>query len=300
MIRHLSLVLALGLTSFAQAAPHGILPTFSKLKSPSVLNQTRIGDNASKLVYYGGPVIGNVKIYTVFWGDHVNATVTKGIGDFFSTTVNSTYMDWLSEYNTNLKAVDGREGTQQKIGRGTYVSEIQITPANVKTDLLNEEIQAELDHQIALGKLPKPDANSLYMIFFPPGITIAVDGAKSCQQLCAYHEGFVSPSHGNIFYGVMPDMDGACRLGCGFQPAYFDSVTEVTAHELIEAVTDPFPTPGDKPAYPQAWNTTKGEEIGDLCSAHDTTLTTKGLTYVLQQEFDNQTQACAPGPYQSP
>ena len=41
-------------------------------------------------------------------------------------------------------------------------------------------------------------------------------------------------------------------------------------------------------------------EIGDLCADNNTQLTTQGLTYTLQQEFDNVAGACTPGPFQSP
>ena len=74
-------------------------------------------------------------------------------------------------------------------------------------------------------------------------------------------------------------------------------MTEVTSHELIEAITDPFPTPGATPAYPQAWNTTDGNEIGDLCAGNDTQLSTAAGNFVLQQEFDNSINGCAKGPY---
>jgi hypothetical protein len=164
----------------------------------------------------------------------------------------------------------------------------------------DKDIQAELDAQIDAGKLAKADGDTLYMIYFPPGISITIEGSASCQAFCAYHEGFKSQKYGNVFYGVMPDLGGACSFGCGGAGTRFDTLTSVSSHELIEAVTDPFPTPGNSPAYPQAWNTTDGNEVGDLCAGNDTTLSTQGLTYNLQQEFDNATHACAPGPYHSP
>lgn len=54
-------------------------------------------------------------------------------------------------------------------------------------------IQSELAAQITAGHLPAPvndtqgNANSFYMIYFPPGVTINLDGFISCQQFCAYH-----------------------------------------------------------------------------------------------------------------
>ena len=291
------IVAALALSGIANAGPHGIYPTRQQRELNHVLSVPRV---PPKLLYYGGPVLANVKTYSIMWGGSVDSTTQKQIGGFLSATVNSTYMDWLKEYNTTIKSVDGRQGTNQKLGRGTYVKQITITPANTSVKLDDKDIQAEIEKQIDSGALPKPDGNTLFMIYFPPGISITIDTMASCMAFCAYHEGFVSQKYGNIFYGVMPDQGGACSLGCGFSPTPFDSLTEVSSHELIEATTDPFPTPKDKPAYPQAWNTTDGNEIGDLCAGNATNLTTQGLTYTLQAEFDNTTGKCTTASYKSP
>lgn len=289
-------VLVLVFATVASAAPHGIYPTKQMKFLNSILSHKPTTD-APKVLYYGGPVIANVKVYSVYWGANVDAGTTAKIGGFFSATVNSTYMDWLKEYNTSIKAVDGRQGTNQAIGRGSYAGEFTITPKNTSATLADPDIQAEIDLQVAAGALPKPDNNTLFMIYFPAGITITIDGQASCQAFCAYHEGYVSKSFGNVFYGVMPDMGGACSLGCGFQSDPFANMTEVTSHELIEAITDPFPTPGSTPAFPQAWNTTDGNEIGDLCAGNDTQLSTAAGAFTLQQEFDNASNGCAKGPY---
>ena len=288
--------------SLAQAAPHGIYPTRSQRALEQIFSfkmASSTKDGAQKLEYYGGPVLANVKVYSVMWGASVDATTQKQIGDFFSNTVNSSYMDWLKEYNTSVTGINGHAGTNQTIGRGSFAGQITITPTNTATNLDDAAIQTELDQQVTKGVLPKPDANTLFMTYFPAGITITIDGQASCQAFCAYHEGFTSQTNGNIFYGVMPDQGGACALGCGFGAA-FDNLTAVSSHEMIEATTDPFPTPATSPAFPQAWNTTDGNEIGDLCVGTSTQLTTQGLSYNLQQEFDNASAACAAGPYQSP
>ena len=292
----LALLSAVLMSTFAHA--NRILPVRSF--SEKMMLSTPAPAAAQKVVYYGGPVIANVKVMAVFWGSSIDATIQKQIGGFYSTTTDSTYFDWLKEYNTGSKAVDGRAGTNQSIGRGSYIGSVTITPSIAKTSINDTDIQAELDLQIAKGVLPKADSNTLYMIYFPGGVSITIDNQTSCTAFCAYHNGFASKTHGNVFYGVMPDMtSGACAFGCGFAAA-FDNVTEVSSHELIEAVTDPFPTPGSNPTFPQAWNTTDGNEVGDLCAGNATQLTSKGLSYNLQQEYDNTISGCTSGPFQSP
>ena len=245
----------------------------------------------SKLVYFGGPVIGNVKIVVVFWGSKVDAPTQSGIGDFYTAVTKSSYMDWLKEYNTDIKAVDGRDGTNQQIGRGSYAGAITIQPKVTSGTIDDAAIQDELQAQIDSGKLPKPDGNTLYMTYFPPGLKITAFGAASCSEFCAYHGFKGDPKSDHFYYGVMPDLGGACSFGCGFA-AHMTNVTAISSHEFIEAITDPFPTPGTTPAYPQAWNTTDGSEAGDLCAGTNNSLKAGSKTFAVQSEWDNSANGC--------
>lgn len=253
------------------------------------------------LLYYGGPVISHVKTVVVYWGSRVDPQITQNIGGYYTAMANSTYLDWLDEYATLGTAVDGRKGTQQHIGRGKFVAEVTITPSNPSTRIDDVEIATELQAQIDAGHLPKPDADTLFMTYFPPGVTITVDGMQSCQDLCAYHSFKGAPDTAHFYYGVMPDLGGACAWGCGFGTTRFDSVTAISAHEFMEAITDPFPTPGSNPAYPQAWNTTDGSEIGDICaSSGNNSLAAGKLTYAVQSEWDNKSASCTRSNWTSP
>ena len=283
----------------ATKASYGIYPTKSALWPKPGHRPSRAGKY--QVLYYGGPVISNVRVYAVFWGSSVDADVQHKIGGFYAATVNSTHMDWLSEYNTDIKAVDGRPGTNQSFGRGSFGREITIIPTHTSKNLDDKDIQAEIDLQVANNVLPTPDGNTLFMIHFPPSVNITIEGMTSCQNFCAYHYGFKSQTLGNVFYGVIPDFKtGACSFNCGFSQEAFDSTTIISSHELLEAMTDPFPTPGSNPAYPQAWNTTSGDEIGDLCAVSSTPLKVQNMTYLLQKEYSNAAGSCASGPYQSP
>jgi hypothetical protein len=289
-----ALAVSVVLTTAASAAPHGILWADGARPLPLSTNKSLRSAAAGKLQYYGGPVISHPKVYAVFWGDNVDSETQSKIGPFFANMLDSTYMDWLTEYNTNVPAVDGRQGTNQTINRGSFAGSFTIAPANTGTSLTDAMVQAELDAQIASGKLPPATDDSLYMIYFPAGISISIDTQASCSTFCAYHEGFKSPRNGqSTFYGVMP----TCGFGCGTAGSAFDSLTVVSSHECMEAITDPFPTPGDKPAYPQAWNDAGGQEIGDLCASGNATVTGHGITSAVQWEWDNASNACAQGPW---
>ena len=84
---------------------------------------------------------------------------------------------------------------------------------------------------------------------------------------------------------------------CGYT---FGDSTVVSSHELAEATTDNIPTPGSNPKYPQAWNTTDGYEIGDLCEGYTGTLTAGKTSYTVQQIYSNAIASCTSGNYTSP
>jgi hypothetical protein len=288
MTRLAAVLAVLSFSGLASAAPHGILRARG---ASAFVADPKSGD----LAYYGGPVISNARVYAVYWGDNVAAETKRGIPAFLENMLDSTYMDWLNEYNTSRQAVDGRMGTNQTIGRGTYAGAYTIQPQHTSTQLMDEEIRQELEAQIKAGKLPPNDGNTLYMTYFPAGVGIEIAGMRSCQTFCAYHEGFKTAAGSPVFYGIMPVCGG---YGCGFGDA-FGNLTVVSSHEAIEAITDPFPTPGNSPAYPQAWNTTNGEEIGDLCASSASTLTGHGVTSRVQGQYRNSTHSCYNGPWRS-
>jgi hypothetical protein len=81
----------LGLFSQSVLAGSRLFPTLSLREAPK----------AKTVLYFGGPVISNVKIVAVFWGPKVDADTQARIGDYYTAATNSSYMDWLTEYNTD-------------------------------------------------------------------------------------------------------------------------------------------------------------------------------------------------------
>jgi hypothetical protein len=282
----------LALSTLAEAK-NVFTPTHYVEKSHA-LTMFQAANAAGALKYYGGPVIPNAKVTVVIWGNNVQKDIIATTPDFFNSLTKSDMMDWMDQYNTAGKGLDGRDGTNQHIGKGSYTGLVTIQPTKTSGTIDDTEIQAELQRQIDGGKLSKPDDSTLFMVYFPPGMTITIEGMQSCSQFCAYHgfNGAPTPSN-HFYYGVMPDLGGACSFGCGFHQ-HLDNVTSISTHEFCEAVTDPFPTPGSTPAYPQAWNDTQGSEIGDLCADSMNSLTgANGKSYSVQSEYDNTMSSCS-------
>ncbi len=300
---------------FVWAAPHssfagGMVLTKQAQEANRQLKLSRLEsisqpENFSSLrvLYFGGPVISHVKVVTVFWGKGVDAETVAGISKYYRAVTNSTYLDWLDkEYNTHRKSDDGKvQGTNQSIGRGAVASEVTITPFNSAVKLDKSDVEIELGKQIDAGKLPVPDADTLYMIHYPAGITLLSGGQASCQAWCGDHEGFTHPHYGYIYYAMLPDIGGACSVGCGFAQNSFDSLTVIASHELVESITDPMcPNIGQSGAFPAAWLAADQNEVGDLCAGPEAgsgQLVTSSRTYALQSEWENSTSSCKGGTF---
>lgn len=266
--------------------------------------------------YFGGPIITNVHVVQVLYGSGsyvpgVQATTTPSVASFFADITQSSYFDMLAEYSTaGITAADGTPGTNQTLGHGSFDGQITITPsaANNGTTITDSQIQAELLAQVTAGKLPAPviDAqgnnSTLYMLYFPAGKAILLGSTPSCQSggFCAYHNSTSALFGGrNLFYGVMPDVQppSGCSRGCGVGNP-LDIVTNVTSHELSEAVTDANVGPATAFARPLAWVDPINGEIGDICLGQETSILANGTTYTVQQEFSNLQNDCVGGPLQ--
>lgn len=241
--------------------------------------------------YFGGTVFSSVEVVSVMWGSGVNSQTVAEMPDFSAAIANSTFIDQLAEYGTvGLRGVNGHKGSNQTISRGSYYGQVQITPRIKSLSLTDKQVHHELAYQISIGALPAQGPNMFYMVYFPSNITITLDGLVSCQDFGAYHYAQrVHENPANIFYSVEPD----CNAG-------FDFITYAASHEFAEAVTDNIPTPGTNPNFPQAWNTSDGYEIGDLCEGYSGTLTDATTSYEVTQVYLNSLAGCSTGNYTSP
>ena len=184
---------ALGLiasTGAVQAQPAGSSGAYHIFATPSYEARTGRHPHLSlgEMNYYGGTVFSKVNLVSVIWGSGVNATTVAEVPDFSGALVNSTFLQQLKEYSTtHVKAVNGHKGSNQKIGLGTYVGQVQITPKNKNLDITDKDVQKEIEYQIKQGVLPPQGPNMLYMIYFPTDVIITLDGLTSCEQFGAYH-----------------------------------------------------------------------------------------------------------------
>jgi hypothetical protein len=267
------------------------------LMDPGVDPEAKIVPFAARLSYFGGHVVSNARVVQVLYGagtylTNLTRSAAPNMGSFYQQALNSAYVDWLTEYNTTVAG-----GTNQRIGRGSFVSKVQITPAAARNraTISDANIQAELSAQIGSGALPAPSANTIYMINFPRGKSINSGGSNSCVPggFCAYH-GTFRRNGAEVFYGVLPDMSpgSGCDSGCG-NSSQFNNQTSVASHEMIETVTDAEVGLATVVGKPLAWYDPNNGEIGDICNGIQGTIAgSDGNTYTVQREWSNQKGAC--------
>jgi hypothetical protein len=229
---------------------------------------------AAKLTYRGGPIMANVNVNPIYWGNGVQFSGggSQSLNAFYAAVIQSPYYDWLNEYNTPT----------QTLGEGTFNKSFNYTNGATGS-ITDSQISSALGQLIDNGSVAKPTANTYYPIHFAPGISITMsDGSASCQVFCAYHNSFTHNGV-KVYYGVMPDQGGSCAGGCGGDPSLFNNTTSVSSHELVEATTD-----ADVGNNDLAWYDDANGEIGDICNAQQGT----AAGFVVQKEWSNQANAC--------
>jgi len=236
------------------------------------------------LSYYGGRVISHVKVDVVVWGSwtygsSVPLTGHRSITSFAGAIPASPYVDWLREYNTSA----------QQIGRGVLDGVYTVSPPTSANGSVvsNAQIQSALGKLIAASRLPKPSADRVYVILFRKGQTITRPEGDSRHMFCGYHDTRSYASHA-LAYAVIPYEIG--NPGCRAASNSFDSLTTITSHELVEAITDP-----DVGLGKIAWYNRNYGEIGDICAGASTpgpVTGADGVRYVVQREWSNRRGSC--------
>lgn len=193
----------------------------------------------------GGPVLSNpVFVPITFDVDDMRAPIE----DFIDSVGCTSYWETIvRDYGVNDAYMAG-------------VGHLSDKPPAMIDDA---QIGSFIRSKIISKDVPYPTANTLYVIFYPDGTDISLQGQHSCQAFGGYHNEFTMGGTLSVPYAVIP------RCGGFGQFDGIDEVTATTSHELVEAVTDPLPmsTPAYQLPEPSgiAWALAGGGEIGDLC-----------------------------------
>jgi hypothetical protein len=137
---------------------------------------------------------------------------------------------------------------------------------------------------------PVNDANTVYVLHYPAGTTVTAGGQASCTAFGGYHDNFTIPNSGfPVAYAVVP------RCASFGAISGIDAVTGPESHELVEAVTDPYPS-SNTPAYSGIddnhiyWSRILGGgEVGDMCAQFSNVFTKfPELDYTVQRTWSDK------------
>ena len=220
-----------------------------------------------QLVYGGGPLLTAPKIVTVVFAGDPFASDLQAFGQSIASS------PWWDSVRAGYCASDAGPC----VGQGPPGTFVQLTtsPDAAYTDSVqgaSSSVQGWLSRAIATATLPAPDANTLYVVYFPSTTTVTLDNYKSCVR------GGFGGYHNSMMMGLR-DVAYAVVVECTPLPPPLPSVpatsvlqnaTLSASHEILEAATDPVRGTGfvlgstDWSSWPWA-DLTVGGEAGDLC-----------------------------------
>lgn len=266
------------------------------------------------LLYHGGKVMQKgSKTYAIFWEP---STLQNGN----PTSVSPTYNSLLQQYFNDVGGHDLYQTTTQYFQRagaqvqfiknrsklsGTYV-DTSAYPASGCSDpatpgacVSDAQIQAEVTKVLGI-KGWVADQYSEFFVFTSKGEGSCFSSFCAFSYYCAYHGSYTAGGK-KVIYANMPyagtDLSSCSTLSSNSQAPNgdvdADSTINVTSHEHMEAVTDP---------YGDAWYDAIGYENGDECAwlfpsplpldNGKATVQWNGHFYYVQGEWSNQANDC--------
>ena len=171
--------------------------------------------------YNGGSLLTHVQVEGMYYNDPITLGLQSKLDSFFTDFVHSS---WLTQVFANYSVGN------QIIGTGSFLGDDNTgLPVPQGSALTDAAIQNQLSIEVANGRLVAPNANTDYAVFLPPG-SVPIP----YQAAIAYHSAFIDPRSGKVItYMVMWGNPGNDPRFSEYQ-----SLTEVTSHELYESITD--------------------------------------------------------------
>jgi hypothetical protein len=252
-----------------------------------------------RIVNLGGPIIASPKIVPVFFAND-DAAIVAELTDFVSKVGPSPY--WTSATS------------EYGVGPASALTPVALmAPDNPPAMESDSQIAAWLAAKLDANdpELPVADANTIYALFYPAGVTVTTDffgqPMQGCTDFYGYHAATqLDASHQNqeAVYIVLP----RCASGVDSLVG-IDLLTFATSHELVEAATDPLTTiTPQQPAYISwdadhpYWEDTVGAELADACFVLNSTQSVAiSGGYSVSRIWSNEAEAagldpCVPAP----
>jgi hypothetical protein len=225
----------------------------------------------------GGPVLAHPVLVTVTWSVDPNAGFFESFGDGLGST----------KYWSNVE-------TEYGVGSASSgpTNHVRLTTAP-PTSMSDADVVALISANAGSAGWPAPTANTMYVVYLPPGAELLLGGEDACQSVGAYHDGFVLDGQ-NVAYAAVPQCEG----GTG-------TVTLSASHEIGEGSADPYPEVN--PAFlgfdnaHLAWDVFQEfqDEVADACEFYPSSEymdMEPGFAFTVQRLWSNQSAAAGHNP----
>jgi hypothetical protein len=227
----------------------------------------------------GGAVLTSPVLVTVSWSTDPNAGYYESFGDGLGAT----------QYWSSIET--GYGVGKATSGPANHVSLTSTPPTSMSDADVVALITANAG--VAGSGWPAPTANTMYVVYLPPGAVLLLSGQDACQSVGGYHDSFVLGGQ-NVAYAAVPQCEG----GTG-------TVTLVASHEIGEGSADPYPSLSpawlgfDNPHL--AWDVFQEfqDEVGDACEFYSSSTfldTEPGFSFTVQRLWSNQSAAAGHNP----
>ncbi len=257
--------------------------TFPTREAVDAFRLSQAGQRATQatgaLLYHGGPIQTNPKMYVVFWGSSWNSTsgdpqgVKSRLLAFLGIVGGSGWNNSTTQYTQTGGA---HVGNQPGSLAGSYVDTTSTPPSRPSQSQMAAEAAK------AAAKYGDYSASAAYIVALPHGIKPSGFGT----QYCAYHSTTSAAGHTIAWTNdpYFPDAGASCGAGSVNSPGTLDGVTIVGGHEQGETETDPQPNTG--------WLDSSGSENGDLCAWTNLINNPNAGGYPTQPLYSNATASC--------
>jgi len=239
--------------------------------TPSIAKHfgSQMAKASGPLLDRGGAVLASSKTYAIFWGPAARfpSDEQRLIPSLLQGFAGSGYLNIANQYFRGASA------------QTSFVGSLVDGSAPPKSNPNAATLGAEVARVLPAGTTLDPTA--LYLIY------TSNDAAKN---YCAYHNQ-TTVSGVSIQVAYIPNTAGIAGCDAGnLDPTSTvtegtRSVADSTAHEFMEAITDPKPG--------STWTDKSGYEIGDKCElAPEALVPLTGSIWQLQSEWSNAAAGC--------
>ena len=141
------------------------------------------GGGASNLIYWGGPVIQQAKVVSIFWGSEWGS-------DANPSSLTTAILGYFAQFGGTgeYKVITQYSGIQQT----NLTNQSWVDTSNPPTNVSDAAVQSEVVKYF--GGHAGPDGSTIYEVFLPSTSYASYGSSDSCGgpnlQFCAYHSNF--------------------------------------------------------------------------------------------------------------